>query len=572
MVNNNALPLINDSMLEDAQVDEEFNSLQLGDGIEVMVDAKELEEFDERTGLGDRSSSSEEEVMMVTQERPRSEVVSMPAITENDLANNPALKSLFEQFFHEKMKEMKEQPRDSARAAGGAPSTSAGVQQRGTVNKLAPAIGFAGNGHVKSPSDTTIYAPALTKVSGVNRLVVEQDLSRSGGRIGVGNVNRFSDKGVAVNDMQTGLGVETCLISHPPPAQQIVNQVSDFVEAVRYKQQNEDESQHRRRSEVVVPGLEQARSHAELAIIQAEKFKAKIATPPGRMCRVANVNNMFDVDGEVLPNSLEVQEGLNPMIQQSQAMGSGLTDDDFFHLTSHIDPLLKQKIERGEFVDLDKLLPKDRISALNRYSEDNRMEWVQRDDGTFLVPARKETRITNFRRWEQAFRMYATIYCGQNPHRAKEIWQYISVINTASSSFIWENVYSYDIVFRQLMAFNPNRSWAVTYNQMWNLSMREPIQRNHHQKGYGYGFNNGSSVSESNNKGKGSGQSKSKKPRYCWGFNKGVPCKFGKSCTYIERCSYCDSGAHGVNACPKLNKKEVGNNNHAGNAGMSAGQ
>ena len=27
------------------------------------------------------------------------------------------------------------------------------------------------------------------------------------------------------------------------------------------------------------------------------------------------------------------------------------------------------------------------------------------------------------------------------------------------------------------MAFNPNHSWAVTYNQMWNLSMRDPIPK-----------------------------------------------------------------------------------------------
>ena len=60
----------------------------------------------------------------------------------------------------------------------------------------------------------------------------------------------------------------------------------------------------------------------------------------------------------------------------------------------------------------------------------------------------------------------------------KKIWQYITVINTAASSYLWENVYNYDITFRHLMAFNPQRSWAVTYNQMWNLSMRDPIPRN----------------------------------------------------------------------------------------------
>ena len=47
-----------------------------------------------------------------------------------------------------------------------------------------------------------------------------------------------------------------------------------------------------------------------------------------------------------------------------------------------------------------------------------------------------------------------------------------------------------------------------------------------------------------------------KKPDYCWSFNKGIKCKFGCSCHFIECCSYCDSGAHGVISCPKLGHKE----------------
>ena len=33
-------------------------------------------------------------------------------------------------------------------------------------------------------------------------------------------------------------------------------------------------------------------------------------------------------------------------------------DDEFFHLTCHIDASLKDKIEKGEYVELEKLLPK----------------------------------------------------------------------------------------------------------------------------------------------------------------------------------------------------------------------
>ena len=76
------------------------------------------------------------------------------------------------------------------------------------------------------------------------------------------------------------------------------------------------------------------------------------------------------------------------------------------------------------------------------------------------------------------------IYCAANPQRSKEIWQYISVINTAASAYAWDNVYNYDITFRHLMAFNPGRSWAVTYNQMWNLSMQDPLPKNQYNKGH----------------------------------------------------------------------------------------
>ena len=44
--------------------------------------------------------------------------------------------------------------------------------------------------------------------------------------------------------------------------------------------------------------------------------------------------------------------------------------------------------------------------------------------------------------------------------------------------------------------------------------------------------------------------------RYCWNFNKGVMCKF-KHCKFVERCSYCDSGAHGRQVCPELENKDV---------------
>ena len=88
-------------------------------------------------------------------------------------------------------------------------------------------------------------------------------------------------------------------------------------------------------------------------------------------------------------------------------------------------PRTQRKNPKGEFVDLDKLLPRDRIAALHGYSDDSRMEWVQRDGSMYLVPAKKDTWINNFRRWEQAFRLYASIYC--EPGRYGNISQWFKL-------------------------------------------------------------------------------------------------------------------------------------------------
>ena len=145
------------------------------------------------------------------------------------------------------------------------------------------------------------------------------------------------------------------------------------------------------------------------------------------------------------------------IIPSNVRMGnSGLDEDDeFFHLTCHVDHLTRSKIEQGEFVELEKLLPRDKFRKSN-----DRLELIHRDGATFFAPAGGESKITNVRHWEQAFRIYAAIYSMANPHRSAEIWQYVYVINTAASSYVWDNVANYDFTFRHLMAENPQRSWA----------------------------------------------------------------------------------------------------------------
>ena len=294
-------------------------------------------------------------------------------------------------------------------------------------------------------------------------------------------------------------------------------------------------------------GMEGEASHrAHKLIVEAERHHVETELPRG------NTRPKINFEANLTPNiDISNVQGLVPQSVGNNVESAmknkpvGITDDEFFHLTCHVDPNLKQKIEHGEFVELEKLLVKDRFKSSGQ-DFGQRMELVSRGGETFIMPADRDQKITNIRKWEQAFYIYAAIYSQANPHRSSEIWQYVFVINSAASTYVWENVASYDFTFRQLMACNPMRNWLNIYHQMWNLTMREVIPRNNFQ-------NQG--AGDSGNK-KGSQSKRAKRTLYCWSFNRGEKCKFDPHCKFIKRCSYCDSAAHGQFECPKLKDKD----------------
>ena len=393
---------------------------------------------------------------------------------------------------------------------------------------------------VKSPSDTTIYAPALGKSN---------------------QINKHSDA---------------------------INSIVNFVEGIRLQQdekrrrsetsQQEDPqpstSSGATEKEIRDEKLREARDKASKAVLDAEQFKAMVDDPKGKNLPheyyIGSRDNYgssenYCSDGD--RDGTEVRMRVNPdyaQWPQHHNRNVEINDDAFFHITCHIDPNLRGKIERGEYVDLEKLLPRNRF---NRRSEGNEngsglFRWITKNGNTYPTPVDRDGNISGVRKWEQAFRVYATIYSNKNPHRAAEIWQYIHVINTAASTFIWDNVAEYDFTFRQLMHSNPQRSWATTYTQMWNLTLREHINRN---GSFGsYGSNNGNYRQNNNsNNGYGGGygvsHNGSKKSDYCWKFQRNGSCPDGRECKWINRCKYCDGTNHGYNQCRK--RKSFGSNN-----------
>ena len=257
---------------------------------------------------------------------------------------------------------------------------------------------------------------------------------------------------------------------------------------------------------------------AENLIVEAEKFKASVAPPKGKY--------FTDSEMEQLARRFD-------------------NDDDFFHVTCHLDSNLKSKIENGEFIELDRLLSKDRLSTKGT-DDGELLRLIRRDGQSFLSTTKGNDKgISSIRRWEQAFRVYAAVYSEAHPERAAEIWQYVHVINTAASSYLWDNVSAYDVTFRQLMAKKPWRSWAKTYTQGWNLTMRDHISNkvNSHQAV-------GSGVA--------AGSQKSWKDDCCWRFNKSSCSKNNSECRYDHRCTHCAGWGHGRSVCKKRPKNRTG--------------
>ena len=270
----------------------------------------------------------------------------------------------------------------------------------------------------------------------------------------------------------------------------------------------------------------QARRIAEDMILDSERNRATIAAPAGR---------------NIVSNQIFQTE--------SARMGAPPVDDNFnddrycnaTQGTKHVDETVAIKIGKGGFVELDKIVP--RFKDLRQVNDDQRFQLkINKEGQSYYVPMedKEAIKINSFGRWEQAFRVYAAIYTRVNPHRGAEIYQYIHSINCAATSFTWENVAYYDYHFRKDMERFPQRSWAKTNTQLWTLSMRDPLPSRSFQSPV-------------------SGGKKDFRDTACWRYNRNQCRKSAKDCKFEHRCSFCGGNNHIYPDCYKRKRQNGGN-------------
>ena len=213
---------------------------------------------------------------------------------------------------------------------------------------------------------------------------------------------------------------------------------------------------------------------------------------------------------------------------------SVMVDETYMLVAAHLDEGTINKIEQGKYVDFAKLLARDRL--LEESEPEYKM--VIKGGRSYYVPAQETTSISNFLKWEQAFRVYSDIYTRVHPKRAAELIQYNHVIHSISLSYTWNNVYAYDVDFRIHMGKHPARSWAIILQMSWSFRLQDKIR--HGEISY-----NGNRHFKPGSASKGGSREEP-----CRRFNRGH-CTYGTKCKYDHRCSYCFKFGHHVLNCRK---------------------
>ena len=335
---------------------------------------------------------------------------------------------------------------------------------------------------IKSPSEATIYRPAIEKYQPNVHQRIKQVKNRP--------QNKFlkPDFEMRLNEFLSSVRLD--------------NQENQMKAAGREKAQPKRKLDFDHEEAESDDGVEaeplDAREEAQQRIIRAEKQKAQFEPTKGK--------------------DLEFPD--KPL----------LDDDSFLHISCDVEDGTAEKARRGEYVELAKLLAKQNRTFVPG-EEPGTMEIVNKRSGqTFMLPVNedKPIRITNFFVWEKAFRIYMALYSEAHPAKATEMIQYVHTIQHASSKYVWENVAYYDRVFRQMMHKNPNRNWGKIYTQMWNIALTDPI-----------------SMAPRGGKQSSSGGTRKDNKGNCWRFNKGTctypNCRFAHRC---NSCGSTSHGAH----------------------------
>lgn len=122
-----------------------------------------------------------------------------------------------------------------------------------------------------------------------------------------------------------------------------------------------------------------------------------------------------------------------------------------------------REIQKGEFFDLSKILPKN----LSLYDKDDNLT-LSLENIVIKVTKRKATSIiTDIEQWTTAFTTYMSVSALKYPLRAQELLSYLSLIRYAARVHKCLGWAIYDHKFRQKAGLDKSLIWSQIDQHLW---------------------------------------------------------------------------------------------------------
>lgn len=281
-----------------------------------------------------------------------------------------------------------------------------------------------------------------------------------------------------------------------------------------------------------------AGTRANAVVSEAENAKSTLLKPPGELVLIGELDR--GSQNQPVPALVDVIDRR----VEDKFVHAFRIDQEQDSLTARVNPEIKRRIAMGEYVNLQRLLPKARVDPNDDH---DKYRMVSKDGYSYFVDDKESSNkedglpINSIARWDQAFRVYSAIYLAANPSRVSELAEYTQNIHKYAATYPWQRVYNYDILFRQLVEKKPTRPWDVVhfnyfmgqFGENLNLTQgtRQPPQSqpvSHSPDAPVYALN---------------------KKDCCFRFNKSGKCKWGDSCNWEHKCYLCGMSNHGYNTC-----------------------
>jgi hypothetical protein len=133
-------------------------------------------------------------------------------------------------------------------------------------------------------------------------------------------------------------------------------------------------------------------------------------------------------------------------------------------ITVNVTQNIKQKIKKGEYVDLASLL-------INNQHHDSKQKLIFQQRELILQPDQNYKNIFSIDTWTTAFIIFTSIYCSAHPEKFQDLLKYMSIVRLGASRCANLGWKMYDEQFRLRKAQDPSNSWSLVDYELWLIYM-----------------------------------------------------------------------------------------------------